>query len=500
MNDPDDESAQIEETEASVAAGLRWLTVSSLASRVILGIRGLILARLLGPEPVGVFAGVVAFVILVTLAADLGLGSYLIHRGRAARDEARQIVVIAFLSGLAGSVLVALLASFLQDLYGEPQTREVALTISAMVLLSSLEGVAAAVVKTELRFRVFAVCQIAGEATALVVGVALAISGTGVWALVVSSLAAKVVTVILLWLLGGVGRPTWNRESRRIWRRALRFGVVVAGSGAVYAIALQGDNVLIGRLLGATALGLYAFAYNYGSLLGGTIGGIIGHVAFPVFSLAKASPVVLRQHFVRFTRLSAVVAAPLAAVGIAFAAPAVQFFLGPEWTGAVRPLQIILAMGIVWEFYPEKELLRALGLVGLEFRVGAVAAPLVLLSTFIGSQFGLTAVAALVSLVFLGSAVAMVGACARAIKMSPMSALLIPVTYSVAAAATAFVSWLVVRQVALGPGWQVAAGVLISLALYAVVARRWLSEGWNELVLLVRSKSEPRVVPGAIEP
>lgn len=418
------------------------------------------------------------------------------HRGKQAREESRGVIALAFVTGMTGTILIAAFSGPLQVFYGEVETQAVAAALSSIVVLSAVEGIVAAVLKTELRFRTFAICQIAGEVTALVVGVVMAMAGAGVWALVISSIGARLVSLVAMLAVARLRLPVL-RGTMALWGRAARYGGLIAASGAAYTIAMQGDNVLIGRLLGVTALGLYAFAYNYGTVLGGTIGAIVGHVAFPIFSLSKDSPEALRLHFMRFTRLSSIVAAPLAAVAVAFAHPAIEIILGPEWRDAIPPLQILLIMGIVWEFFPEKELLRSLGKVGVEFKVGIVAAPLVLISTVVGSNFGLTGVAVLVSLVFFASAVVQVAACAPALRMKRSSVLFIPVPFAVAAALTTFIAWLLTRPLSLEG--QLLVGIPAALVLYGLVATRFLRAAWRDLLTLARPKSSQRIPPELLE-
>src|SRR6202521_606123 len=119
----------------SVRAALRTTIGFTFGLRAIGMIRGLVLARLLGPMTFDLFVPSVAFTSLVGLIAELGLTPYVVFRGDRARHDAAAVATFSLASGLVGAAAVALLASPIAEFYGRSDARWIALALAAGVPL-----------------------------------------------------------------------------------------------------------------------------------------------------------------------------------------------------------------------------------------------------------------------------------------------------------------------------------------------------------------------------
>jgi O-antigen/teichoic acid export membrane protein len=248
-------------------------------------------------------------------------------------------------------------------------------------------------------------------------------------------------------------------------------------------VALQADNAIVGHLLGATALGLYAVAYTYGALPGVMLGSLVNQVAFPVFSLTVLNPDRLREHFMRFVRISAITVLPVTALGVALSAVAVKWVLGPKWEAAIVPIQLFLIMGAWRGLFPSGEVFRSLGRVNVELIMGIVGAPAVVLCAIIGSTHGISAVALLVTTVFVASALVAAMIACRAIGLA-LAEVLSSVLPSVAVSvALGFVAHALATQDILHPLLSSVVGGLIILALYG--AALYVVPGGSEIRRIV---------------
>jgi polysaccharide transporter, PST family len=450
-------------------AGLRWTTVTAILVRVMVTSRSLLLARLIGPSAFGLVAGVLVVTSLVSLTSELGLTSYLVYRGTRARDEARILGSYAGGSGLLGAALVVGLSGVIADFYREPVDHILALALSVTILLSTISALPVGVLRSQLRFRELGLIQVASEAAGLVIAVLLVVGGAGLWALVSVFVTVPAVTVTSSWFASGMGWPRIKAGWTRVSKAALRYGGRLASGAVLWAIAFQADNAVIGRSLGATALGLYAVAYSYGTLPGVTVGSIVGQVAFPVFALSAADRDQLRNRFLRFTRISATVGLPLAALSLGLSGPIVDWLLGPRWTGVVGPLQLFLLMGAIRGLFPTAELLRALGRVNVELALGAVAAPAVVFAAAFGSRGGIILVAMLVTAIFVTAALAAAWLAVRAMAV-PLRTLMLTLLPGVAlAAAVGLTADEVASHLRSNPAIAVVLGATAAMVLYASI-------------------------------
>jgi PST family polysaccharide transporter len=471
-----------------IGHGLKWSAISAFSVRALQGIRSLVIARVVGPKSVGSFAAAFAFVSLASLVAEFGLQSFLIQRGRDARAEARVVGEIALAMGIASSVALVALARPIASFYDDPAVSGLLVGLVASVLLTSLTVVPNALLRAEFRFDAVARVAVAAEIAACFAGIGMAMANAGVWSLVGAALTSQSVTFIgLLW-----ARPEWHRIAgprAHVRRNALRFGLSVAGGSAVWTFALQGDNVMVGRVLGATALGLYAFAYNYGVLPGALIGSTVTDVALAGFSNERSDRGRVAL-FTQLVRVGAAIASPLVFVAMAIAPAAIRIVLGSEWVGATRPLQVILVVGWIRGVLPTESLLRSKGLVKVELKVGLVAAPATIVAAYLGAQASLTLAALAVgSVLIVASLVAtwialaavnarlrvVVAASHRAAAVSALCALPLILNNATQTIPDAFVLF------AVAPA---------SVALAFVAMWRLLPTEWASITRIVRSRRE----------
>jgi PST family polysaccharide transporter len=481
--------ARDDATAESIVLSLRWSGAATVGLRVVSMARSLLLARIVGPHAFGVFAGVLPFTTFGGIVAELGLGSYLVHRSSHARDESGGIVWLVLALGITASFLLAGLALPVALLYRESVVRAVVVVLAPVVAVSALTAVPRGVLQAEMRFRAIGVSQVIGEVVGLSIGLAVALRGGGVWALVAATLTSQAVTLVALWSVSGIHRPLLHDlgEMRRN-RQPLRYGSLVAAAAVVWAVSLYGDNVIVGRSMGLRALGLYAFAYGYGVLPGTMIGATVGQVAFPVFAHSRKDQHVLRDQFIRFTRLIATIELPLVGIAFVLAGPAVKTLLGARWMGAVGPLRLILLMGALRGLYPTDEVLLAVGKVGVQVRIGLVAAPALLAAAAIGAGWGLTGVAAGVVMVFAGSIVANTLIVARLIGLPWRRLAQVPGPLVAAAAGAAIAALAVSRLGSIAAGIRLWVAIASGLVLYLGALRGWLPNEWIELRSLVDSK------------
>jgi PST family polysaccharide transporter/lipopolysaccharide exporter len=126
-----------------------------------------------------------------------------------------------------------------------------------------------------------------------------------------------------------------------------RFGRWFWASNLGHFLLNEGDDVVVGRILGTEALGAYRMAFAYANLPATETSHVISQVSFPTFAKLRDDPGRLRRGYLRTVSVTALIAAP-ASMGIAIMAPAfVRLIIGTQWQAIVLPLQILSVWGFV---------------------------------------------------------------------------------------------------------------------------------------------------------
>jgi PST family polysaccharide transporter len=162
----------------------------------------------------------------------------------------------------------------------------------------------------------------------------------------------------------------------------------------VHFAARNGDNVLVGRYLGAAALGYYQFAYNLMLYPIGNISGVFGRALFPGFSRLQDDNERFGRAYLRVCALVSLITLPIIFGMIATAEPLVLVILGSQWTPVIPVLQILAPVGLIQSISTTvSHIYTVKGRTGVLFVWSILTTAITLVGVVIGLRFGVTGVA-----------------------------------------------------------------------------------------------------------
>lgn len=213
------------------------------------------LARLLTPDEFGLFAMVTLVIGVAELFRDMGLSNAAVQAPEMSMGLRSNLFWANTGVGALLTVLVAASAPLIAAIYDRQELIPITIALAPTFLLSGLSTQYRVHLIRELRFGTLAAISMITPIAALVVAVTAALSGLGVWAIVIQSLASAVLTFTLLlftcrWLPGRPSRATGIRGM-------LRLGGVFLASSLLTYVRMSVDSFIIGHQFGAEALGLY---------------------------------------------------------------------------------------------------------------------------------------------------------------------------------------------------------------------------------------------------
>lgn len=394
-------------TERTFGAA-QWQALSTVVQAVLQFTIGVVLARLLPPKDFGLLALALLFVGLAGLFSTLGLGPTIIQRSPLTTRHIRAGFTLSTLLGLAIGATLILLAPRSTAIFPNdglpPVLRLVALTFP----VSGVGNVAGALLRRRLDFRrLFWIGNTSYVVGYACVAIPLAVLGYGVWSLAVGALAQTCVLNVLL--MATVRHPVRPLFAIREFRELTSFGMGFTLDSLMLYGAHNGDNLVVGRWLGDAALGLYTRAYALMMLPQEFFGRIFRTVLFPAFAEVQGDRPRMGRGYRMSVQLTTIMGVPVL-TGMAVAAPHLIVGLyGPDWRGAVPPLQILCMFGLFRIVYPlSTAVAQAAGRVYLVFFVSLGYAIAMIGGGVVGSRWGLAGVAYAVGLallfMYLGSA------------------------------------------------------------------------------------------------
>ena len=437
-------------------------TVFSLLSMLAIG-------RVIGPEAAGTgMIAVAAFALLDILGSTLFPDS-LVQRPNLAPRHVASALKVAVLAGMGTGLVLAGAAPLLAGWTGVPLVAALCLALAPLLPLSAFAGAASGPVLRESRFAVLAARVLVGQPLALGVGLWMAATGWGAWAMIGTQAAATVTAFLVLLVFGRLPlRPPVSRAALAdLWPVAVpqvAAIVVMMGRYRLFLLAL-------GLMATEAVLAVSHVAFRMLDAAVMVVAHTTGRLALPRLCALQSDRDAQAEAYGDLAQLQAQLGMPHAA-GIALTAPdLVVVLLGPAWAGAGQAAQIVGFAALLGFVHGEPfSLFLARGRARWNLAINTVAllvplAALLLLrpTTPEGAAFAWAAQSLLLPPVFTWLVL-------REVRR-PLTWLLARIAPAVVAtAAMAAVVIAVQGALALGPAAELAASMLAGGASYVAVA------------------------------
>jgi len=386
-------------------SGGSWALLSLLVTLVTGAGRSLVAARLIGVREMGAMSvAMLVFATVEALTASAAETALVSHPGDAEAD-----LDPAFTLRVGQGILMAGLlwasAPFVGRFFAAPDVPPLVRALALVPLLRGFSNPAALLLVRRIEFRRLFWWALPEAVVGIALVVAVGLLRRDAWALVAALVGSQVVSTTVSYAMA-------PRVPRLVLRgaglaRLLHYGRWIQGTRVLMFVGLYLDNLLVGKLLGPSALGIYQVSFRVGEIPVTTVGRAASQVMLPVLTRLRRRPDRLRREYLATFRLVLALSAAFALALVLGVRPAVARLLGPEWLPAV-PVMQFLAVAMVFRIVMTMatQLFYAIGRLRLVFAVNAVRVAVLALAIYpLLRGFGTSGVAVSVLLSCLAGAV-----------------------------------------------------------------------------------------------
>ncbi len=236
------------------------------------------------------------------------------------------------------------MAPFLAAFFNEPQSSDLIRIIGLSAFFQGITNIKIIYFQKEFKFHKQFVYYFSGTVIDLAVSITLAILYKNVWALVIGQISGHIIRLIISYIIEPY-RPKFN-FSREKARELFGFGKWIFSSSLILYFLNQGDHIFVGKVLGATALGLYQMAYLIANLPSSEISNSISQITFPLYSKLQDQPFKLQYSFLKVLQVTSLISFPIAAGIILLASDFTSVLLGEKWLPMVPAMQVLALWGL----------------------------------------------------------------------------------------------------------------------------------------------------------
>lgn len=384
----------------TIYSSVKWSMYGQAGTEILRFGLSVVMARLLTPDDFGLIAMAGVVIGFLSIFRYLGTSDVIIQRKELSQTLLSSLFYVNVILGTTLSLAIYFSGPFLAEIYEDVRVGGVIQVLGLSFIISSFGMVQRSLLTRTMEFNKLIPINLIAIVAQATVAITLGSLGYHVWALVFANLANATVDTIVLWRFSK-WRPSLICKWSEI-KEVVGFSMNVTGAGIIHYFTRNTGDFVIGRWIGATALGFYSLGYRLYLYPLNSITRVLMRVFFPTFSRQQDDDAELCRTFVRLCGGIAMVTFPLM-IGIAvLAKPLVLTLYGEKWAEAIPIIIILAPIGMLQSLAtPTGRIYIAKGRADLNFRWMLISGLFVVGAFFVGLNWGVLGVVTSYAIVML---------------------------------------------------------------------------------------------------
>ncbi len=327
-----------EVSRRKIFSNMLWRFFERCGAQLVTLIVTFAIAKVLAPNLFGQVALLSVVITILQVFVDSGLGTALIQKEKSDDLDFSTVFFVNILLCIVAYGLFYLIVPFITDFYGMMDLIDPMRISGLTIIISGVKNVQQAYVTKHFLFKKFFFSTLAGTLVAGVVGIYMAYSGYGIWALVVQDLLNKTIDTVILWITVP-WRPKRVFSLGRL-KILISYGWKMFFSSLLNTIYTEIRQLIIGKKYSTEDLGYYDQALKYPRLVVGNVNTAIDSVLLPSMAEVQNDTERVKAMTRRAIKTSTYVIMPIM-TGVAVCAEfLVRVLLSEEWLPSVPYIRI----------------------------------------------------------------------------------------------------------------------------------------------------------------
>jgi len=329
------------------ARGILWNGSSMFLMTMVNFVITAVLAHILFPAAFGLMGMVMIVINFALIWTDLGVADAVIQKQDLSSEQLSTFFYLNVGMGFCLSAICYFSSGFIASFFSRDELVSLLKVASLSFVITSFGQLFRTMLQKQLEFRKLFKIDLLSTVVYGVSSLLFAWKGFGVWSMVYGLLLKQLIVSVFSWLGAHQSVPVKFYFQFESIKGMFAFGMFVFGERIINYFNRNLDYIIIGRFLGADALGFYSLAYNLMFLPVSRISHAITTVTFPAFSKRQSDNVKLRENYLKVIRYIAFVTFPVMAGLLAVAPTFMLVVYGPKWGPSVLVLQILCFTGAI---------------------------------------------------------------------------------------------------------------------------------------------------------
>lgn len=339
--------------------GAGWSFLDSFLGQSISFLTGLILARLLGPSEYGLIGIVTIFINVFNAIVDSGLSNALIRKTNADNEDYGTIFIVNMVISFFLYSLLFISVPIISRFFNSPILVPLCRVMGLVIIINATSIIQNTYLSKQLDFKTKTKASVISSAISGIIGILMAYSGVGVWALVGQQIIRQLLNSLSLWIFSKY--YVQLRFSYVKFKSLWSYGWKILLSSVLYSIWNDLTQIVIGRYYSTSTLGYYTRANQFSCIFSSNLTSVVQRVSYPVLSIIQEDDNRLKITYQKIVKTTMFVTFIMMIAMSACAKSIILTLLGDKWLDSIILLRLI---SLSMMLYP----LHALNLTVLEVR------------------------------------------------------------------------------------------------------------------------------------
>jgi len=335
--------------------GISWMGALRVVTRSLALVKIAILARILVPAQFGIY-GIASLVLgFLEMLTETGINIFLIQkkenptssrlRGTGIDEYVNSAWAVSIVRGFLIGTLIFVLAPFIASYFKNENAVFILYLVSVVPVIRGFINPSCVKYQKNLefnkQFKYDSVIFFTDAVFAIGLGIITRSENSFVYAMIISTFLEVVLSFIYF-----EPKPKFAFEKTKTLE-VINRGKWITGAGIFNYLFQNLDDILVGRVLGTTSLGIYQQAYKISTLPVSEVGEVFNKVTFPIYVNLKDDTARLKKAFNKTLLIISLFVIPFGFIVFRFPTEIINFVLGSNWIAAAPALQLLAIYGVV---------------------------------------------------------------------------------------------------------------------------------------------------------